>query len=282
MRATGPTVGRYTRRCCLIEFQNVSKRFGSTYVVRDVSFTVKRHELLVLLGGSGSGKTTTLKMVNRLTDPTDGKITMAGEDIRSLKPHMLRRSIGYCFQRVGLFPHMTVAQNIGITPSLLHWEKERIAHRVDELLELVELSPREFRNRMPPQLSGGQQQRVGVARALAASPNVVLFDEPFGALDPITRDRLQESLAVIRKRVGMTGIFVTHDMLEAFLMGDRIAVMNGGVLAQIGTPQELISAPANDYVAQLINTPGRQSDKVRDLFSASDPLHVKLPGQEDA
>ncbi len=270
----------------MIAFQNVSKRFGQTYVVRDVSFTVAHRELLVLLGGSGSGKTTTLKMVNRLTDPTVGKITMAGDDIRSLKPHVLRRSIGYCFQRVGLFPHMTVAQNIGITPSLLRWDKDRIAHRVDELLDLVELSPREFRDRMPPQLSGGQQQRIGVARSLAASPHVVLFDEPFGALDPITRDRLQESLASIRKRVGMTGIFVTHDMLEAFLMGDRIAVMNAGELVQIGTPQELISAPANDYVEQLIHTPGRQSDKVRDLFSGSsqvaEQLLVKLPGQDDA
>ena len=270
----------------MIAFQHVAKKFGQTYVVRDVSFTVQQRELLVLLGGSGSGKTTTLRMVNRLTDPTEGKITLEGEDIRSFKPHALRRSIGYCFQRVGLFPHMTIAQNIGITPSLLRWDKDRIAKRVDELLELVELSPADYRDRMPQQLSGGQQQRVGVARALAASPHVVLFDEPFGALDPITRDRLQESLASIRKRVGMTGIFVTHDMLEAFLMGDRIAVMNGGKLVQIGTPQELISAPADDYVEQLIQTPSRQSDKVRDLFSAApsvaEPMLVKLPGQDDA
>ena len=269
----------------MIELQHVSKRLGQTYVVRNVSFTVQRRELLVLLGGSGCGKTTTLRMVNRLTEPTAGRVVMDGVDITSIKPHVLRRSIGYCFQRVGLFPHMTVAQNIGITPSLLQWEPDRIARRVDDLLELVELSPKEFRHRLPSHLSGGQQQRVGVARALAAEPNVVLFDEPFGALDPLTRDRLQQSLANIRKQVGMTGIFVTHDMLEAFLMGDLIGVMNKGELVQIGTPQELIAAPANDYVEQLIHTPGRQSDKVRDMFGDTSqspgPALVKLPGTDD-
>ncbi|HET6344140.1 MAG TPA: ATP-binding cassette domain-containing protein, partial [Myxococcota bacterium] len=172
-------------------------------------------------------------------------------------------------QRIGLFPHMTVGNNIGVTPTLLGWPKARIAARVEELLELVELPAAEFRDRYPKQLSGGQQQRVGVARALAAQPRVVLFDEPFGALDPLTRDRLQESLNAIRKHVTLTAMFVTHDMVEALLLADRIAVMSEGQLLQIGTPHELLAAPANDYVEQLINTPARQSERVRELFATA-------------
>jgi osmoprotectant transport system ATP-binding protein len=253
----------------VIELRNISKRFGDTVAVDDVSLTVRQGELLALLGGSGSGKTTTLKMVNRLIEPSAGAVIIDGEDVRSAQAHVLRRSIGYCFQRIGLFPHMTVGDNIGVTPTLLGWPKARIAARVEELLELVELPAAEFRDRYPKQLSGGQQQRVGVARALAAQPRVVLFDEPFGALDPLTRDRLQESLGVIRKRVTLTAMFVTHDMVEALLLADRIAVMSEGRLLQIGTPHELLAAPANSYVEQLINTPARQSERVRELFATA-------------
>ena len=247
----------------VIELRNISKRFGPIAAVDDVSLEVARGELLVLLGGSGSGKTTTLKMVNRLIEPSAGQVIVAGHDILKLAPHVLRRSIGYCFQRIGLFPHMTVEENVGITPSLLGWRTDRIAARVHELLDLVELPATEFRHRLPRELSGGQQQRVGVARALAAQPDVVLFDEPFGALDPLTRDRLQESLGTIRRRLGFTAIFVTHDMVEAFLLSDRIAVMKEGRLVQIGTPQELLQAPADDYVEQLLTTPARQAERMR-------------------
>ena len=174
-----------------------------------------RGELLVLLGGSGSGKTTTLKMVNRLIEPSAGCVRIAGRDTRELAPHALRRGIGYCFQQVGLFPHLSVARNVAITPQLLGWSAPRIAARVDELLQLVELEPAAFRERRPSQLSGGEQQRVGLARALAAEPEVVLLDEPFGALDPLTRDRLQRWFHELRRRLGFTAIFVTHDMVEA-------------------------------------------------------------------
>ena len=251
----------------VIELRHISKRFGATSAVRDVSLTVAQGELLVLLGGSGSGKTTTLKMVNRLIEPTEGEVLLEGRPVNDMPVHLLRRSIGYCFQRIGLFPHMTVEENVGITPSLLGWDEDRIRQRVHELLELVELPPQEFCKRLPRQLSGGQQQRIGVVRALAAQPRVVLFDEPFGALDPLTRDRLQESLATLRARLGFTAMFVTHDMVEAFLLADRIAVMNNGRLVQVGTPQQLLENPADDYVEQLVNTPTRQSERVRELFS---------------
>ena len=218
-----------------------------------------------LLGGSGSGKTTTLKMVNRLVDPSSGAILLDGEDTADIEPHALRRGIGYVFQRLGLFPHMSVAENIAVTPSLLGWDAERTRSRVDELLRLVELDI-DMRERPVTELSGGQQQRVGVARALAAKPKLMLLDEPFGALDPITRERLQQSFVRIRKELDLTAIFVTHDMLEALLMGDRIAVMHEGKLAQIGTPSELMQAPATDYVEQLMSTPKRQADAVEGLL----------------
>jgi osmoprotectant transport system ATP-binding protein len=250
----------------VIELAGLTKRFGSAVAVDDVSLTVARGELLVLLGGSGCGKTTTLKMVNRLIEPTAGRIVIEGTDAAALPPHELRRRIGYGFQQVGLFPHMTVGENIGITPRLLGWDAARIARRVDELLAMVELDPPAFRDRRPAALSGGQQQRVGVARALAAEPSLLLLDEPFGALDPLTRDRLQRSFQAIRARIGVTVLFVTHDMLEALLLGDRIAVMQGGRLAQIGTPAELMQHPATDYVRELIGTPMRQVEAVRALL----------------
>ncbi len=243
----------------------MSKRFGELEAVRSLSLTVEPGELLVLLGGSGSGKTTTLKMVNRLVDPSSGAILLDGEDTADIEPHALRRRIGYVFQQLGLFPHMTVAENIAVTPSLLGWDAERTRARVDELLKLVELDAH-MAERPVAELSGGQQQRVGVARALAAKPKLMLLDEPFGALDPITRERLQQSFVRIRKELDLTAIFVTHDMLEALLLGDRIAVMHEGKLAQIGTPSDLMRAPATDYVEQLMSTPKRQAGAVERLL----------------
>jgi osmoprotectant transport system ATP-binding protein len=249
----------------VIELVELTKRYGERVVVDRVSLEVRAGETLVLLGGSGSGKTTTLKMINRLIEPTSGKVIFDGEDALALAPHELRRRIGYAFQKVGLFPHMTVAENIAITPRLSGWEAGKIRRRVDELLRIVELDPDEVRDRRPTALSGGQQQRVGVARALAAAPKVMLLDEPFGALDPVTRDRVQQFFLRLQKETGLTAIFVTHDMVEALLLGDRIAVMNEGVLVQVGTPRELLTAPADAYVAQLMATPRDQAAFVESL-----------------
>jgi len=250
----------------MIELRDLSRDFDGTLAVDRLSLEVARGELLVLLGGSGCGKTTTLKMVNRLIEPTAGSVHIEGEDSRSLPGFELRRAIGYCFQQVGLFPHLSVGQNVAITPTLLGWETGRVERRVDELLDLLELEPSRFRDRRPGQLSGGQQQRVGLARALAAEPRVLLLDEPFGALDPLTRDRLQQRFQQIRRDLGLTAIFVTHDMVEAVLLGDRIAVMHGGRLVQIDTPRELLLHPADDRVAELMDTPRRQAAVVDRLL----------------
>lgn len=251
----------------MIELQDVTKRYGETIAVDSISLNVSEGELLVLLGESGSGKTTTLKMINRLIEATSGVIRLDGEDIRDVPAHVLRRRVGYVFQKSGLFPHMTIAENIAITPLLLDWEAGRIRKRVDELLEMVELDPAAMRGRRPSELSGGQQQRVGVARALAAAPKVMLLDEPFGALDPLTRDRLQQSFSRIRREHHLTAIFVTHDMVEALILGDRIAVMRDGRIVQIGTPHELMVEPADDYVKQLMGTPRRQAHIVDELMA---------------
>jgi osmoprotectant transport system ATP-binding protein len=254
----------------LIEVRELTRRFGSTLAVDRLSFDVARGELLVLLGRSGCGKTTTLKMVNRLVEPSAGVVRIAGEETSRVPGHLLRRRIGYCFQQVGLFPHLSVAGNVGVTPELLGWNAERIGRRVDELLELVELDPARFRERRPASLSGGEKQRVGLARALAGEPEVLLLDEPFGALDPLTRDRLQGSLQAIRRRLGLTILFVTHDMVEAVLLGDRIAVLEAGALVQLGTPREMLRRPANDAVAELMATPRRQAEVVDRLLAGPD------------
>ena len=243
----------------MIELDRLVKRYGSDEVVRDLTLAVAAGELLALLGGSGCGKTTTLKMINRLVEPTAGTVRLDGEDTAAMPRHELRRRIGFVVQQGGLFPHMTVAENVGVTPSLLGWPPARIRARTDELLELVELDPAAVRDRRPADLSGGQQQRVGVARALAARPAFMLLDEPFGALDPLTRGRLQESLQGIRREIGLTAVFVTHDMVEALMLGDRIAVMDEGRLVQVGTPAELMTRPATDYVRALMNAPRRQA-----------------------
>ncbi len=252
----------------MIELRSLTKRYGDVAVVDRLSLSVAAGELLVLLGGSGSGKTTTLKIINRLIEPTSGTVWIDGTDASTVVPHELRRRIGYAFQQVGLFPHMTVAENVAVTPSLLGWEPDRVRARVDELLALVELDAALLRDRRPDELSGGQQQRVGVARALAAGPSILLLDEPFGALDPLTRRRLQESFMRIRRELVLTTVFVTHDMVEALTLGDRIAVLNEGRLIQIGTPRELMTAPADDYVSDLMSTPRRQAEVVDELMKA--------------
>ena len=236
----------------MIELAQVSRSFGARPVVTDVSLRVATGAILTVVGTSGSGKTTLLRMINRLVEPSTGTIRVAGRDVRSVAPHVLRRGIGYAIQGHGLFPHRTVAENIGTVPHLLGWDRRRIAARVDELLGLFRLDPALYRDRLPGALSGGEQQRIGVARALAAEPPILLMDEPFGALDPIIRGRAQEDLLAIQRRYGTTIVLVTHDMDEALRLGDRIAVMDAGRLVQEASPAALIGAPATDFVRLLL------------------------------
>lgn len=253
----------------MLRLQSVCKAYdrGRVRAVDQVDLQVAAGEFLVLVGGSGSGKTTTLKMINRLIEPSSGTIRVDGVDVAGVDPVQLRRGIGYVFQGIGLFPHLTVGANIAITPELLGWRKAEIKKRVDELLELVGLSPPEYRQRMPAALSGGQRQRVGVARALAARPRVMLMDEPFGALDPITRDALQLELKRLQKTLRLTVVMVTHDMTEALLLADRIAVMDSGRLQQVGTPHELLTEPANETVAALTESPKKKVQQIEALLS---------------
>ena len=253
----------------MIVLEKVSKSYdgGRCFSVLDVSLRVPAGRLLVLLGGSGCGKTTTLKMINRLIEPTAGRILVDGRNVTEFDPVSLRRGIGYVFQGIGLFPHMTVAENVAAVPQLLRWPRAKIAARVDELLDLVHLPAEEYRGRMPRQLSGGQQQRVGFARALAAGPQVMLLDEPFGALDPITRAGLREEFLQIRRQLGLTAVMVTHDMTEALLSADLLAVMDAGRLLQLGTPHELLTKPADDFVATLMATPKRQAERLEILVA---------------
>ena len=221
--------------------------------VDDFSMSVQPGELVMFVGPSGCGKTTTMKMINRIIEPTSGSIAIDGRDVLSLNPNELRRHIGYVIQQIGLFPHMTIAENIAVVPRLLGWGKQKIADRVDELLNTVQLDPGTFAARYPKQLSGGQQQRVGVARALAADPPVMLMDEPFGATDPITREKLQAEFLRLQESIGKTIIFVTHDFDEAIRLGDRIAVLSDrSQIEQFDTPANILSAPANDYVRSFI------------------------------
>ncbi|MEX0629174.1 MAG: ABC transporter ATP-binding protein [Chloroflexota bacterium] len=238
----------------VVAFEHVTKRYrnGPT-AVTDLSLEIRAGEICVLVGPSGCGKTTTMKMVNRLVEPTSGRVTIDGADVASLPPVELRRRIGYVIQQVGLFPHLTVAQNVAVVPRLLDWGEARITERVEELLELVGLDPGAYRSRYPAALSGGERQRVGVARAMAADPSVLLMDEPFGAVDPIRRERLQNEFLRLQARLRKTIVFVTHDVDEAIKMADRIAIFQiGGVLAQYDSPDRLLAAPASPFVEHFV------------------------------
>ncbi len=237
----------------MITFENICKTYpGGVEAVRYLSLEVAEGETLVLLGTSGSGKTTTMKMVNRLIEPTSGRILIEGTDIMERDPIELRRGIGYAIQHIGLFPHLSIADNISVVPRLLNWSADRIRQRVDRLLRMVGLEPDQFGDRHPGQLSGGQRQRVGVARSLAADPPIILMDEPFGALDPITREQLQDEFLELESEIEKTIIFVTHDVFEAVKMGDRIALLDAGELQQLAPPAELVENPANEFVDQFL------------------------------
>lgn len=253
----------------IIEFEHVSKVYPGTELkaVDDVSLTISAGSFVTILGSSGSGKTTLLKMINRLIEPTSGTIRYQNEDIMSLKQNEYRRQLGYVIQQAGLFPHKTVAENIATVPKMLGWDKRIIQERVDELLTQVQLPPDEYRKRYPRQLSGGQQQRVGLARALAAKPSLILMDEPFGAIDAITREKLQNELLNLHDEIHNTIIFVTHDIQEAFKLGAKVIVMDQGKVQQYDDPANIVLHPANDYVRRLIGT--------KDIFDRLRVLYVE-------
>jgi osmoprotectant transport system ATP-binding protein len=263
----------------VITLEHVTKRYPGAGIaaVDDLSLEIPEGMTVALIGPSGCGKTTTMRMINRLVDPTAGKILVNGEDVTRVDPILLRRHIGYVIQQVGLFPHMTIAQNIAAVPKLLGWDRVRIADRTEELLHLVGLDPQEMLNRYPRQLSGGQRQRIGVARALAADPPVLLMDEPFGALDPITRTRLQTEFRQILKRVRKTVVLVTHDLDEATRLGDRVAIMKGGKIVQYDTPDVVLSRPADAFVESFVGID--RALKRLSLFLVSDAMSGALPSE---
>jgi osmoprotectant transport system ATP-binding protein len=252
-----------------IAFDAVSKRYAGARVsaLDRVSLDIAGREFIAVVGPSGSGKTTLLRLVNRLAEPSEGTVRFEGRDVRALDAIGLRRRIGYVFQGVGLFPHLTVEENVGITPKLLGWERKKIAARVDELLSLVNLPPVDYRDRLPAELSGGERQRVGIARAIAANPPVVLMDEPFGALDPLTRDALAQEYRRLHDQLGLTSILITHDMTEALLLADRIAVMNEGRVIEVGTPLALMTDARHAYVHELMQTPRRRAERLGALMT---------------
>ncbi len=256
----------------LIRLENVSKSYGSGAepAVRNLTLEVQKGEVLVLVGPSGCGKSTTLRLINRLIEPTSGRIYLDGEDVTEGDPSVLRRKIGYVIQQVGLFPHRTIAENIATVPKLLGWDKAKIEARIDEMLELVSMDPETYRDRYPKELSGGQAQRIGVARALAADPDVLLMDEPFGAIDPITRDRLQNEFLRLQQELKKTIVFVTHDIDEAIKMGNRIAILReGSEIAQLDTPEAILAHPADEFVESFLGSgailKGLTLKKVRDI-----------------
>jgi osmoprotectant transport system ATP-binding protein len=261
----------------MITLEHLAKRYGDTIVVDDVSMLVEPRTITTIVGTSGSGKSTLLRMINRLVEPTSGRVLIDGHDTRAEPAHLLRRRIGYAIQGLGLFPHRTVAENIATVPRLLGWDEARVRARVDELLGVFQLEPSAYAAKYPHELSGGQQQRVGVARALAAEPLLLLMDEPFGALDPIIRAKAQDDLLDIQRRFGTTVILVTHDMDEAFRLGDRVAVMSQGRLLQYDRPAQLITHPADPFVSQLIGS-GDRSLKLLSLITAGEAAE---PGDAD-
>jgi len=255
----------------MIDLTNISKIYtsGAPPALVDLTISVRRGETLALLGSSGSGKTTALKLVNRLVEPTSGEVRIDGRDVQGMDVHALRRSIGYVFQGIGLFPHLTVAENIGVVPRLEGWDAERTRRRAEELLDMVGLPPEHFRDRYPDALSGGQAQRVGVARALATEPEILLMDEPFGALDAVTRVRLQDELVDLARRLERTIVFVTHDLIEALKLGDRVAVLHKGALHQVGSGRELHDHPATPFVRDLLGQLRDQIDEADRLLGGS-------------
>jgi len=258
----------------MIEFKNVSKVYGDgTKAVDDVSFTINEGEFVVLIGTSGSGKTTTMRMINRMIDSTSGEILIDGKDIKKEDAVQLRRKIGYVIQQTGLMPHMTVYENIVMVPKLLKWEKEKMQETAERLLKRVDMDP-EFLDRYPQELSGGQQQRIGVIRALAANQDIILMDEPFGALDPITRDALQELVKHLQEEMGRTVVFVTHDMDEALKLADKIAIMSEGKIIQYDTPDNILAEPANEFVESFL---GEDRLQQRSTMQTVDQVMVKRP-----
>jgi osmoprotectant transport system ATP-binding protein len=270
-----------------IEFDGVTKVYGDgTVAIEDVSFGVEAGTTTVLVGPSGCGKTTTMKLVNRLEDPSEGTVYFEGRDVQEMDPIELRRSVGYVIQEIGLFDHMTVAENVSTVPELKGWDDDRIDDRVDQLLSLMDLPPEQYRDQYPPELSGGQRQRVGVARALAADPDVLLMDEPFGALDPITRENLQDEFLDIQARIDTTILFVTHSIDEALKMGDRIAIFDVGELVRYDTPSNILEEPGSDFVADFIGSDRTlkqlQVTQVRDVMRESvPPQYEDLVGEVD-
>lgn len=255
----------------MIELRNLTKKYDDKTAVKSLSLTLNDGEITVIIGPSGCGKTTTLRMINRLIDPTNGVILVEGRDIKETNVESLRRSMGYVIQNVGLFPHMTVGANISTVPKLLGWSKDECARRVTELLDLVGLNPEEYKDKYPGHLSGGEAQRIGVARALAANPPILLMDEPFGAVDPLNREVLQGEFLKIQKKLKKTVIFVTHDLDEAIRMADKILVMKEGELVQFDTPEEILSSPADNFVRDFVGT--NRALKRLSRFSVRDSFH---------
>ncbi len=257
----------------MIKLQNITKTYNKTPVVHNVNLEIEKGKFVVFIGPSGCGKTTTLKMINRLIEPSSGSIFIDDTDITRVNPVLLRRQIGYVIQQIGLFPNMTIAQNIEVVPKLLKWPREKRRNRTRELLQLVDMDADQYMNRYPSELSGGQQQRIGVLRALAVEPPIILMDEPFGALDPITRETLQDELKKIQKRLHKTVVFVTHDMDEALKMADIIVLMKDGNIVQAASPEELLTNPANEFVAEFIGKhrfhTGLDVETVEDVMKAN-------------
>jgi len=270
--ATGMLVmARAMPRAPIIELDDVSKTYGDARALDRVTLAVGTGEFLAVVGPSGSGKTTLLRLINRLAEPTSGHVRVQNEDVRLADPPALRRRIGYVFQGIGLFPHLTVAENVAITPRLIGWSREKRAARADELLQLVRLDPAQYRDRFPAALSGGERQRVGVARALAAEPKIVLMDEPFGALDALNRDAIGSDYRALHASLGLTSVMITHDLTEAVLLADRVVVVHQGRLIEEGTPRQLMTAPKAAYVRELIETPRRQAARLGALLKGGGP-----------